>query len=279
MEKVLIAVDSQYLNQNVVRFGCYLSNLTRSPLVGIFLEKPEVEAEVIYNQIDEDLYSETLNIRDTTVEENTLICRQKNIDLFRELAWQENTGATIHLDKGVPLSELLDETRYADLLIIDAAISFSGMADDSPTTFVKNVLHDARCPVVIAPDNFEGIESIIFCYDRTISAFFAMKQFSYLFPVLKSKSIKVFCLHQQEELTSAEMRKVTEWLSYHYNNDVEWIIPADASEVLFDYLVERKNDFVVMGAYGKGLLTSFFTGDQEDEDIGTTAVPIFVSHF
>jgi hypothetical protein len=279
MEKILVVVDSQNLNLNTICFACYLSRLTQSSLTAVFLDEPIREEKIICEQLSEALNVESIVINDNREEDDMLRIREQNINQLREIAREEMVGVFVHLDKGVPTDELIAETRFADVLIMNAATSFSGFEENIPTRFVKNILQDAGCPVIISPETFNGIDNIIFCYDGSKSSLFAIKQFSHLFPELKNKPIKIIYLNNEEDLDENEKCRITEWLTYHYNNNIEWIITQlEAKLILLDYLVKKRDDFVVMGAYGKGLLTSFFKEDRHD-GIRKPAIPIFVSHF
>ncbi|MDR3714232.1 MAG: universal stress protein [Puia sp.] len=295
MEKILVAIDSQCMDEATVAFACQLAKLTQSKLTGVFLEEPEME-DAIFLSRGKDSYVDSVEIREAGEEDpDRVSVRRGNMDLFRELAEENNVQVCIHLDKGVPIEELVAESRFSDVLIVNAATSFSDMDENVPTGFVKNVLHDAGCPVIISPEQFDGVDNIVFCYDGSKSAVFAMKQFTYLFPELKSRRVKVIYLNDETAFTEEEVQRVAEWIRHHYNNDVEWVISnEEAKEALFDFLVKKGSDFVVMGAYGKGLLASFFRpggngknkggwGDEWDEEEGeglrTAALPIFVSHF
>lgn len=275
MEKIMVAIDSQKMNHKTIGFACFLTRLTQSKLTGIFVEQPVMEEEIIYKQSARGTEVESIGIISSRNDEINELIRDEYINLFRELTQEEKVEANIHLDQGLPVEEVIAESRFADVLIVDPATSFSDIRENPLSGFVKNILHDAECPVIISPENFEGIDNIIFCYDGSKSSVFAIKQFSHLFPQLKSRIVKILCLKNEEELGRDELRRLTEWLKYHYNNNVEWIIPQPATKAsLFDYIIDKQDDFIVMGHYGKGMLVSFFKKESEK----TAALPIFVSH-
>ncbi|HTI10671.1 MAG TPA: universal stress protein [Puia sp.] len=276
MEKILLAIDSQNLDQNSVHFAAYLTRLTQSKLNAIFLEDVNQENEVIIEGRETEDGGQVVTIRESVDIEQIAEIRDENILLFRELIRKEGIPASVYLDKGVPARDIIAESRFADLLVVDAGTSFPAEHEGRVPNFVKDILQEAGCPVVISPETFEDIENIIFCYDGNKSSIFAMKQFSYLFHDLRSKRAKVIDL--SDGGFREEKDRVTEWIKYHYS-DVEWIpAEADVTEALFNYLLRKKNDFVVMGAYGRGLLASFFGKDPEDGTVRTTSLPIFVAH-
>jgi hypothetical protein len=88
----------------------------------------------------------------------------------------------LHRDRSLPASELLAESRYADLLIVDAQTSFERQYEGIPSDFARQILKESECPVVIAPQTFTEIDEIVFAYDCSASSMFAIKQFTHLIP-------------------------------------------------------------------------------------------------
>lgn len=271
MEKILLAIDSRHTDEATTAFACHLARLTQSKLTAVFLEEPEEETTLIFGSADGESASVIIGADEAV----SSMVRQQNMVRFQRIAGEENINAGIYLDKGVPAEEIVAESRWADILVVNGATSFS-MDESAPTEFVREVLQEPGCPVVIAPVSFEGFGNIIFCYDGSRSSLFAMKQFTYLFPQLRTQRAKIIYLGAA--LAPREQARVTDWLKYHYT-DVEWIIEEpESTDALFNYLLMKKNDFVVMGAYGKGLLSSFFRPSNNGE-LRTTSLPIFIAHY
>jgi nucleotide-binding universal stress UspA family protein len=277
MEKILIAVDSHDLDRNTVRFACQIAKMTGSRLTAVFLEDQRTIRNLAFEAIAEPANLAAATLLEATLEEAEIhTLREKNMLLFKQLATDEGVRSTIYLDKGVPARELITETLFADLLILDAS-AFSDLTDEPPSGFVKDILHDAGCPVIIAPEYFNGIDSIIFCYDGGRSSLYAIKQFAYLFPRLSGQRVKVVDLQPQDTL-SHDQARIIAWLKTHFSS-VDWLsVRPDEAEALFDFLREKGDDIVVMGAYGNGLLASFFPQDTEPGITRTTPLPLFITH-
>lgn len=137
-------------------------------------------------------------------------------------------------------------------MIVDAETSFNEKFEGTPTVFVKDVLKDTECPVIIAPESFEGIDEIVFAYDRDKSSVFAIKQFTYLFPELGEKRTIILQVDKEGFWADEDKYNFKEWLQDHYNTIGFETLKGGAQDRLFDYLFKKKNVFVVMGAYGRG---------------------------
>lgn len=192
------------------------------------------------------------------------ISRETHYDILRE--------------GGVPSSELIEESRFADVMIVDAETSFNTPFEGIPTGFIKDVLKKAECPVIIAPENFETIDEIVFTYNGSSSSVFAIKQFTYLFPELKEKKVSIIQVNETGKWPDNDKNKFTEWLQNHYTDLHFEALIGETENGLFDYLFKRKNMFLVMGAYGRTSLSRFFKRSHADLLINTVTQPIFIAH-
>lgn len=276
MEKILVMLDRLNVNPNTVRFACYLSRETNSKLTGILIENPEMHTEISVEKVEaSDILLESVLIKKTR-EDDEKLCAD-NVNIFAEIAEEEGVEAYIDADETLSTIDVVHETRFADILIVDAK-AFYNVFGGEPNNFVKVVLAEAECPVVIAPEGFEPVENVVFCYNGMKSSVFAIKQFMYLFPELKNNRAKVINFAATDDVTKEDEQTITNWLNYHFK-DVEFIrLEDDALNAFFNYLRKKKNDFVVMGAYGKGLLTSFFENDFAGQN-DIVRLPLFIAHY
>ncbi|HLI93783.1 MAG TPA: universal stress protein, partial [Puia sp.] len=115
-------------------------------------------------------------------------------------------------------------------------------------------------------------------YDASASAVWAIKQFTYLFPEYHDKKVLVVNVRNSRDEFIEESFKMKEWLREHYQ-DVEFhVLTGNPSDQLFAFLLERKNSFVVMGAYGRGILSRFLRPSSARLIVRTLNLPIFVTH-
>ena len=279
MEKILLALDAHQLETNTIDFACYIARLTGSKLTGVFLE----------DILQEDMTYVPGTTRPTCTGRSGKTCDEQedgsmdivshNIKRFKESCICRETTGLIHRDRGIPLSEVVEESRFADLIIVDPVTSFSKSDRSIPSRFVKDVLLDSECPVLIAPYSFDGLDKVIFTYNGTQSSVFAIKQFTYLFPALSDKKAIVVNVSRGDNQSIEQQFKMKEWLKAHYQ-DVEFVIlKGDATDEMFGYLIEKKNAMVVMGAYGRSLLSRFFQPSHARLVVKTVNLPVFITHY
>jgi nucleotide-binding universal stress UspA family protein len=277
MEKILLAMDSRNINENAIRFACFISRITNSRLTGIFLNNLVREEEITIKELEGVPFLESVVIRE--IMEEDPIQRELNLQLFASITDEEAIEAFIDPDEGIPAIDIVEKSRFSDILIMDASTSYSGIYEGIPSRFVKDILRDAECPVIIAPETAVDIENIIFCFSTIKSSVFAVKQFIYLFPELKDKTAKLIFIDPIALPTDVEEEQITDWLTYHFNKVETEKWEGNPVEGLKDFIRDESNSFIVMGAYGKGLLDSLFEVNENNQETVTNTIPVFVAHY
>ena len=278
MEKILLAIEAINLDTTSLEFVIYLARLTNSKITGVFLENLVAEERPVLSKM------QGMTFGDWEADENSVERRfkieliEKNIKIFKEECINRGVSFGLHRDRGVPVRELIEESRFADILVIDAETSFNRRYEGTPTEFVRDILKKAECPVVIAPESLESIYEIIFTYNESPSWVFAIKQFTYLFPQFSNKMVSIIQVNESGEWKDPDKYKFKEWLKEHYTNLNFEMVKGKIDDNLFDHLFKRKNIFLVMGAYGRTEVSQFFKHSHADLLIKTVTQPIFIAH-
>lgn len=278
MKKILLAIDCVNINMNALKFSCYIAKLTDSELTGVFLENLLDDVRPVNKQLYSVRYAESIAVSDLPCYTEKIKKTEQNIQFFKEACERSGVKRHVHRDRGIPVKEIIEESRFADLIIVDAETSFSKKYEEAPTRFVKDVLAEAECPVIVAPESFESIEKIVFTYDGSSSAVFAIKQFTYLFPELKNTNVTLLEVNKTDPDYIEEKYKIKEWLHAHYSNVVFQVLQGNAKDELFGYLLKKKNHFIIMGAFGRGLASSLFKPSTATLVMKAISLPVFIAH-
>ena len=275
MQKVLLVINACQPHLSSVNFACRIAALTESQLTGLFVENP-------YGKDEREPYTGGSYSR-TVAEKEAGVIVQTDIDhaitLFVRDCATHKTAALVLVSKGEPIQEVIRESRYADLLIVDPGIDFYGNNEQLPSHFTKEILANAECPVLLSPEEASDVEEVVFCFDRSASSVFALKQFTYLFPEYKSTKIVLLEVTSAvEENSDDEHQRVLQWLHAHYNQVDCKILSGDTKDELFTYFFMKKKKLVVMGSYGRSALSTFFRRSAADSLIRAVDLPIFITH-
>ena len=279
MKNILVAIDATRLDMTTIEFACYLAKLTNAKITGAFLENLIADRKPLLKNIQGKAYVEW----DIDESSPKMIEKRKeienNIRLFKEKCNNKGVTCIVHREKGIPAAEMVAESRFADIVVTDIATSFKKVFEGSPTHFVKDLLKDSECPVVIAPEHFDGIDGIVFTYDGSRSATFAIRQFTYLFPELYEKPVSVFHVNEKSELTPEQKQRIGGWLQNYYSIVGFEAKGGDATYEMLAYLCLKKNIFIVMGAYGRSAVSRFFKHSRADVIAKYISQPIFITHY
>ncbi len=278
MKKIILVLNSQQIGTGSVEFACYIANLTHSGLTGLFIEEPEFhQPSSLRLNKNSNIEANAANGVEGVVAEKT--ATKTNVQLFKEACSNRGVNVTVYPVLKDVVEKVRQESRFADVLIVDPATSFNGTGEGIPSHFVKQVLSNSECPVIIAPDVVNGIREIVFCYDGSASAVFAMKQFTYLFPEYSDHNVVILHIATPDEGTlEAVNKKIFDWLKPHYASVNFHILEGSVDNELFPYFLRKEKQFVVMGAYGRGLLSNFFKKSSADLIMRVIDLPLFITH-
>ncbi|MCQ6959161.1 universal stress protein [Mucilaginibacter aquariorum] len=277
MKRILLAIDTEKLDRKSLDFGCYLAQLTHSALTGVFLGERRFEPESGVKFAYGGIYVETIDARELPETQYRQKVREKNLKLFKSTC--EELGVAYHIlrDQTDPVKDLIAESRYADLLVVDPEL-LSTSPLDRPSAFVKDVLAGAECSVIISPYYFNEVNEIVFAYDGQPSSVFAIKQFTYLFPQLFCKKITVMQANEAGVFRKESEEKIHTYLKAHYVNIEFQDLVGKPDDQLFDHLLRKNDAFVIMGAYGRTKLSNFFKHSTAELLIEVNGLPIFIAH-
>jgi nucleotide-binding universal stress UspA family protein len=247
-------------------------------VTGVFLENLVPDEKEVMEKLQTTKYFDWRVDESSPEADEKIKAIENNIALFKEACDRRAVQFEILRDDGVPAAEIIAESRYADVVVTDAATSFKKVFERTPTHFVNDILKDAECPVIIAPGSFEGIERIIFTYDGTRSSAFAMKQFTYLFPQFEDKCVTVFHVNDGAEWTAGEKRKLTRWLQNRYSAIGFETVEGNASDELLSYLLPKRKVLIIMGAYGRSEFSMLLKRSHADVLLKSINQPIFIAH-
>ena len=278
MKKIFVVLNGANAT-NTIAFACYLAGFTKAQLIGVFPEAVPYAKEPALKQVLGMAYVETIVESDLSVNESHANEIHQQQQQFSETCESKGIPFRVFSDDLITAEELITESRFADLIVIDTAADVRHQDEEKRTSLTKSLLANAECPVMIAPAVFAPVEEIIFCYDGSASAVFAMKQLTYLLPGLEYAKATALQVGEEGELRTAENSRVREWLIGNYNYLDIVTIKGPAEKELYNFLLRTQKALVVMGAYGRSLVSRFFHQSTADQLIEASPFPVFITHY
>ncbi|MBK9732858.1 MAG: universal stress protein [Chitinophagaceae bacterium] len=276
MKKILAVFDGVNYSDQTASFGIELAQKTDSLLVGVFLHDLSY-SRFVYAYAWDIPTQYYYGFQEIEKEDNVKIT--ENMKVFTRQCEEKRVKHKIHLDSGVPLQELLKESAFTDLLLIDNKTSFMRIGDRSPSLFLKDLLAESKCPVLILPDEKPSINRVVIAYDGSDSSVFAMKMYSYLFPQWNDIPTNVVTVNHSTSNHVPKNRDIKDLASEHFKNLTFTVLNGEPEEELKKFLKKDGNDvLVVLGAYGRSALSRMFHSSISNRILTEVKVPLFIAH-
>jgi len=278
MKKFIAAFDGLRFSESSLDYSIFLAKHTGAHLVGVFLEDFTRRS---YGIPDIAKFAgEELEERMLTLDEKDREERNESVGKFEEGCRNAGINYSLHRDRNVAIQELLHESIYADLIIINGHETLTRYEEHAPTRFVRELLADVQCPVLVVPENYRPVEKIIMLYDGEPSSVFAVRMFSYLFDALKHFETEVVTVKGKEENTHLpDSRLIKEFIKRHYPKAEYVLLKGNAEDEIIRYLQREKKDaLIALGAYRRSKLSRLFRPSMADYLLDHLKMPLFIAH-
>jgi len=278
MKKIIAAFDGLKFSESTMNYAIQLAKQGSAHLVGIFLDDFTYHSYKIYDLIKEEggifeskrkrLEKKDSKIRAVAVINFETACRKSGLEY------------TLHHDRGIAIKELLHESIYADLLIIDHNETLTHYSETIPTRFIRDLLINVQCPVLIVPKKFAPVNKMVLLYDGEPSSVHAIKMFSYTLPALKQNPVEVISVTPVKRSHYVPDKKLMkEFMNRHYPKAIYTIIKGIPEMEIVKYLQSQKDiPLVVLGAYRRGMVSRWFRESMGDVLMKELKVPLFIAH-
>lgn len=275
-KKILAAFDGTKFSEGSMKYALEIAKATNSLLVGVFIQDMRY-LNLTYAYAWDQPFVDFSSLEKVQAEEKEKI--SLNINLFKRACESKGVNHKVHLDKGVPLQDLLAESVFADLLIIDSHTSFFTFEEKGVSPFLKDLLADSHCPVLIVPHNYTFFDSAVLCYDGSASSVYAIRTFSYLFNELSGMQTTVVTVNEKSTNHIKDGWNFKDLVHTHFPNLQYQVLSGDAESELIDFLKNNgQNSIVVMGAYGRSTISRLFHQSLSNKVIQELHLPVFITH-
>lgn len=277
MKKIIAAFDGLKYSVSTKAYAISLAKQTHTHLTGVFMDDFTYTSYKIYELITQEGVSDS-RLKKLEVKDNAT--RSAAADDFEKACQQEGLEYNIHHDRKIAIQELKHESIYADLLIIDSKETLTHYPEKLPTRFIRDILGDAQCPVLIVPQKYRPIKKVILLYDGEPSSVHAIKMFSYLLPHLKELDTEVISVNPTaSSLHMPDNKLMKEFMKRHYPKAKYTVMKGMAEAKIVKYLKQQPgSSMVVLGAYRRGTVSRWFKESMADVLMKEVQSPLFIAH-
>lgn len=277
MKKITAAFDGLKYAESTRDYALNLAKQTNTHLVGVFLDDPTYTSYKVYDLISKEGVSEE---RLKKKEEKDKLLRAEAAADFEQACKQAGLQFTLHHDRKIAIHDLVHETIYSDLMVINAKETLTHYPENLPTRFIRELLSESQCPVLLVPDKYKPIQKIILLYDGEPSSVHAIKMFSYLLPVMKHLDVEVIAVNPvNSSLHLPDNKLMKEFMKRHYPKVKYTILKGWAEDEIIRHLHQiSDNVLVVMGAYQRSTVSRWFRESMADILMKEVKFPLFIAH-
>jgi len=278
MKKFIAAFDGLKFSESTRDYAIQLAKQNKAHLVGVFLDDILYHSYSIYDVIKKNqglLGSAQKKLRLKDAKKRAIAAKN-----FETTCKNAGVPYSLHHDRNIAIQELLHESIYSDLLIIDSSETISHYPEKKPTHFIRDLLGGVQCPVLIVPHEFKAISKLVLLYDGEPSSVHAIKMFSYTDHSLKQNPVKVLSVkNPKQSLRIPDNSLMTEFIKRHFPKATFTVLKGIPETEIIDYLKQLDNEtLVVLGAYQRGLVSRWFRPSMADVLMQNLQLPLFIAH-
>ena len=272
MKKVIVAFDGNHASGGAFEFARRMNEKEPILLIGVFIPQVDFSNDLIYAPVGPASFMPFSERYDPV-----LVARE--ISEFQEACVRHHIEFRVHNDHSdLAIQELKKETRFADLLILGSEKFYSNLGTDSPNEYLKLVLHDAECAVLLVPEKYKFPECNILSYDGSNDAIFAIKSFSCLFPQLCENKTTLVYASKKETSAIPDEDYIKELAARHFGDLTLQVLEADPKKYFETWINDFESPILVSGSFARSFISLVFRQSFTEDVINHHQIPVFIAH-
>jgi nucleotide-binding universal stress UspA family protein len=279
IKKILVCLEGSLSTEAATRTAIEIARDVHASLVGLaIIDEPDIRAGTpvgiggtsFKHERDEALVAEA----------------QKNaadwVALFESRCRNAGVAAATLEVTGRPVDSILDEMSRCDLTVIGRDANFTFNADPENCETRDAILHRADKPVLIVPEGAAdrpASKSVVIAYDGSGAARRAMSSFA-ASGMAQGKDVLVACVddngEEAYEIADSGVRNLAKLgVAAVPHNIVSALSNVDA---LFKFAEDSGAGLMVMGAFARSRIATFFKGSATHGIVERTKIPLYLQH-
>ena len=244
MGRVLIIVDNQEMSSNVLHLA----------VNGIKEGREHLYIGLLINQFE----NSTISQNESFISSNPEIseAEEKTINLgnsFQNDFLSEGIASKICLGECLNIKEIVKETAFADLLIIDSLTFADYLMETDRFQYLRGVFEKVQCPLLVIPSNFKDFHEIIILKDSEEKVVRAVKSLkSTLTQSLRNAEVSLIGIVPNKEEEFQDEKRLMDFLKQYFRNVGIMLTPDEPfEEVAMDLIIKSQMPLVVMAGFDK----------------------------
>lgn len=279
MKKFIAAFDSLKFSNSTRDYAIQLAKENDAHLVGVFLEDFTRHGYKIYDVIS-GRGGGVVGSEKKKLDKKDNKTKAAVLSVFENKCKEQGITYSLHRDRSFAMQELLHESIYADLLIIDRTETLSVYPEKPPTTFIRELLIDVQCPVLLVPHVYKPIKKTYLLYDGEPSSVHAIKMLNYTVPEIKKNNTEIVSVNSlQKSMHLADNKLIKEFIQRHLPEASFTVLKGVPEiEIVNKLKQEKETALIVLGAYRRSKISRWFRESMADVLMRELKLPLFIAH-
>lgn len=276
MQKIAVIFDGLRFSESTLQYAITLAKKGSSHVVALFLNDFTYNSFNMYQLMRQGASENEIS----DFEERDWIKRE-TLGRYVTAAFEKaGLSNTVHHNGNVAIQDVLHESVYTDLIIIDIHETFTQEKKLPPTQFIRDLLTDVQCPVLVIPSEYREIKKAVLLYDGDPPSVYAIKMADYLIPWIKELPIEVLTVNHTHEINHLnDNNLMKEFMESHFPDAIHKVMPGQPETLIVDQLKEQEpGTLVILGAYRKSAVSRWFRMSMADVLMGSLQLPLFIAH-
>ncbi|MGO4292166.1 universal stress protein [Chitinophaga sp. RAB17] len=280
MQKIAAIFDGLRFSESTLHYSILIAKRQQAHLTGVFCQDFTYNSFSLYQLLKAGTAEATIRQLEAADNEK----REAAAGIFEAACQKAGIVYSVHRNRNISLLAALEESIYADLLIVDAREAFVHDDMKPPTRFIRDLLADVQCPVLIVPTQvmvppvFSDINNVVLLYDGEPSSVYAIKMYNYLLTSLQTLPTTVLSVNPEgNHLENKHLIK--EFIKRHFPDAGYKVMEGIPEEEIVSYMLgEAKGTIAVLGAYRRSTVSRWFRESMADVLMQTLPFPLFIAH-
>lgn len=272
--KILLGLDGSAHAEAAIEYACQLAHSYSATITGVaIIDQPGIQSSsgpVPIGAARYDIQLEEQQLKETEEKARGIL------NDFSRICDDRNINAILHADTGSPVSELIEESKFHDFIVIGKQTSFEYNANETYGT-LQRVLRNGLIPVLAAPDSVREIKKVLVAYDNSIPASKAVHMFL-LLGIWNACDITLLTVNDDADAAQSLLDNLGEFFESYGIKPNLATQSGHPDTAIKSYIAENDIDMLVMGAYGRKSVREFFVGSVTQHLIQETTIPLFLYH-
>lgn len=276
MKKIAAIFDGLKFSNSTLQHAFSLVRKEPAHLSGVFPDDPIYNSFNMNSVITAGATTEQIKAMEERDEQKRAAAAQA----FVEACTKEGIAHNVHRTNCVPIQEVLHQSTYADLLVIGTREAFLTKEQEPPTEFIRSLLSETRCPVLLVPEAFSEIQKIVLLYDGEPSSIHAIKMSYYVLSALSNLPVEIISVKEAGSDSVLENDQLMrDFLQQHFPQATYKVLTGTPGETILQELrTQSDGTLVVLGAYQRGAVSRWLRESMADFLMRELALPLFIAH-